>query len=75
MVFNDAFTWSKDASGSTTEMDFENIATHELGHAVGLGDLYDDKCSEMTMYGYASYGETNKRSLEDGDIAGIRALY
>ncbi len=74
MIFDDAdFDWS--ATGEAGKMDFENIATHELGHAVGLGDLYNAECSEQTMYGYAVYGETNKRSLEAGDIAGISALY
>jgi len=67
------YDWSD--SGEAGEMDFENIATHELGHSVGLDDLYDAKCSEQTMYGYADYGETKKRTLEAGDIAGIRALY
>jgi hypothetical protein len=56
-------------------MDFENIATHELGHSVGLGDLDEDRCSDQTMYGYADYGETNKRDLEAGDIKGISELY
>ncbi len=56
-------------------MDFENIATHELGHSVGMGDLYTAECNQQTMYGYASNGETNKRTLESGDINGIRALY
>jgi len=56
-------------------MDFENIATHELGHSVGLDDLYDERSSEQTMYGYASYGETKKRTLEDGDINGVYQLY
>jgi len=74
MVFDDVdFDWS--ASGEAGKMDFENIATHELGHAVGLGDLYDTKCAEQTMYGYADYGETKKQTLEDGDIAGINQLY
>ena len=75
MVFNDAFTWSKDATGSTAEMDFENIATHELGHAVGLADLYNDACSDQTMYGYSWEGDTQKRDLASGDIAGIQKLY
>ncbi len=74
MIFDDVdFDWS--ATGEPNKMDFENIATHELGHAVGLGDLYNSKCSEQTMYGYASYGETKKRDLNDGDIAGIQKLY
>jgi hypothetical protein len=56
-------------------MDFLNIATHELGHGFGLGDLYQSKWSTQTMYGYADYGETMKRTLESGDIAGIQAIY
>ncbi len=74
MIFDDVdFDWS--ATGEANKMDFENIATHELGHAVGLGDLYNTECSEQTMYGYASNGETKKRTLEAGDIAGINELY
>ncbi|MFH1151872.1 MAG: matrixin family metalloprotease [Nanoarchaeota archaeon] len=74
MVFDDAdFDWS--ATGESGKMDFENIATHELGHAVGMGDLYTSECSEQTMYGYAGYGETKKRDLNTGDIAGIQKLY
>ncbi len=73
-VYDDVdFDWS--ATGEANKMDFENIATHELGHSVGLGDLYTSECLQETMYGYASNGETNKRSLEAGDIAGIKKLY
>jgi len=67
------FDWS--AAGEVGKMDFENIATHELGHSVGLNDLYEDKCSEQTMYGYANFGEIKKRTLELGDIIGINNLY
>lgn len=73
-IYDDVdFDWS--ATGETGKMDFENIATHELGHSVGLGDLYTSECSEQTMYGYASNGETKKRTLEAGDITGIQKLY
>jgi len=73
-IYDDVdFDWS--AEGVAGKMDFESIATHELGHSVGLGDLYTSECSEQTMFGYASYGETKKRTLEAGDIAGIRELY
>jgi hypothetical protein len=27
------------------------------------------------MYGYSTYGEISKQSLESGDIAGIEAIY
>jgi len=74
MVFDDVdFDWS--ATGESGKMDFENIATHEIGHSVGLDDLYSDECSEQTMYGYAVNGETKKRTLEDGDINGVYQLY
>jgi len=73
-VFDDVdYNWS--STGEPGRMDFENIATHELGHSVGLNDLYNSGCANETMYGYADYGETMKRSLEAGDIAGIKALY
>lgn len=73
-VYDDVdFDWS--ASGETGKMDFENIATHELGHSVGMSDLYTSGCSEQTMYGYASLGEIKKRTLESGDIFGVKKLY
>ena len=70
------FTWG-DAKEDSTVMDLQNIVTHELGHALGLADLYDTTAPvpEQTMYGYASTGETKKRSLEAGDKAGITVLY
>jgi len=72
-VYDDVdFDWG---IGEAGKMDFESIATHELGHSVGLGDLYTSECLEQTMYGYASEGETTKRTLESGDIAGVRKLY
>jgi hypothetical protein len=66
------FDWSLD--GDLTAMDFENITTHELGHAFGLDDLYT-ACTEETMYGYASEGEVKKRDLNYGDITGVQTLY
>lgn len=73
-VYDDVdFDWS--SIGEAGKMDFENIATHELGHAAGMGDLYNLSCSEETMYGYATSGETKKRDLHAGDIAGINNLY
>lgn len=66
------FNWS--STGEAGKMDFENIATHEIGHSDGMGHP-DDSCTEETMYRFASSGETKKRSLNAGDIAGIQALY
>lgn len=74
MLLNDDFTWG-DATESGAVMDLENIATHELGHSAGMGDLYETTCIDETMYGYSTEGETTKRTLNAGDIAGIKELY
>jgi hypothetical protein len=60
--------------GNSTHMDFDNIATHEVGHALGMGHP-DGSCTEETMHATAAKGETKKRDLNDGDIAGIDRLY
>jgi len=67
------YTWS--STGQAFKMDVANIATHEFGHNLVLADLYDAGSSEFTMYGYASAGETKKRTLHQDDINGIRFLY
>jgi hypothetical protein len=74
MVLDDVnFDWS--TSGDLDKMDVQNIVTHELGHAVGLDDMYQSTCSEVTMYGYSTEGETKKRDLEPADITGLLTLY
>lgn len=74
IIFETDYTWG-DATVDPTVMDLQNIATHELGHAVGLADVYEDTCSEVTMYGYSVEGETDKRTLEEPDVTGILELY
>lgn len=74
MLFDTDWTWG-DASVVTDTMDLQNIATHEFGHAVGLGDVYQDACSAVTMYGYSDYGDIDKRTLESPDIQGLLTLY
>jgi len=74
IMFDTDWTWG-DATVSSTVMDLQNIATHEFGHGVGLGDVYEDACSAVTMYGYSDYGETQKRTLEPPDVTGLQTLY
>ena len=74
-VYDDTtFDWSAESTGVPGKMDFDNIVTHELGHSVGMGDLYNT-CVEETMYGYSSNAETKKRDLNNGDIGGVNGLY
>jgi len=81
MVFDDPdFLWgdagptSETSLGNTAIMDLHNIASHEIGHAAGM-DHPSNTCTEETMYAFAQEGETKKRTLNSGDIAGINALY
>jgi len=74
VMFDTDWTWG-DAALDSAKMDLQNIATHELGHGVGLADVYDSVCSLVTMYGYSDYGEIIKRTLEQPDITGLQKLY
>ena len=74
LLMNEAEFEFGDADADDSVMDIENIAVHELGHAAGLGHP-SNSCTEETMYAYADFGETKKRTLEAGDMAGILALY
>lgn len=72
-IYDDVtFDWS--TSGEARKIDFENVATHELGHSIGLGHP-ESTCIEETMYAYVNLGETKKRSLNTGDITGANRLY
>ncbi len=72
--FETDYPWG-DGTVDPLKMDLRDIATHEIGHGVGLDDLYSLSCIDETMFGYALIGEINKRTLNRGDISGIHALY
>lgn len=81
VVFNDPdYRWgdagptSETTLGDTSVMDVLNIAVHEQGHAAGMGHP-SDACAAETMYRFGQAGETKKRTLHTGDIAGIKKLY
>jgi len=74
VMFDSDFVWG-DAKINPTFMDWRNIATHETGHGLGLGDVYNNPCSQVTMFGYSSEGDIGKRTLEPADIAGLQKLY
>jgi len=62
-------------TASSTSFDVRNVATHEFGHSLGLLDLYDSADAKETMYGYVSWGQTTRRTLYTGDVAGLYAIY
>ena len=81
-IFNKRYSWSytnytgkNDCGGLKSGFDIKNIATHEFGHWMGLGDLYNASSKDLTMYGYASRGELKKDTLGLGDINGVRAVW
>lgn len=76
ILFNTYYTWGDvEATGNFYLMDLQNIATHEIGHTLGLSDTYSKPCGNVTMYGYSTEGETSKRTLELPDIAGLQKIY
>ncbi len=72
-VFNSDLPWS--VNGDSQSYDLQDIATHEFGHWLVLGDLYSPRDSALTMYGYGGLGETDKSTLGKGDITGINKIY
>ncbi len=82
ILFSDDYQWgdasadgNRDGSPDAFLMDIQNIATHELGHWAGMGDVYEVAAIEETMYGYSTEGELKKRDLYKGDVAGLTNLY
>ena len=79
MIFNKLYPWRlfSGVDGCSTQYDaydLKNIAVHEIGHWVGLDDLYGDGDVDMTMYGFGAGGELKKRSLAPGDELGANAV-
>lgn len=76
IMFNTDFQWG-DGQANSAVMDLQNIATHELGHFFNLADLYGttDTQKALTMYGYSWAGDIQKRSLAQGDVAGIQKVF
>jgi len=78
-IFNSRYPWRVFPPGDGCSTLFDaydvlNIGTHEIGHWIGLDDLYNDADRDLTMYGFGAGGELKKRSLATGDINGANAV-
>jgi len=75
--YNNRLNWRIDEDGiggsGNNNFDIRTIALHELGHTLGLADLYENSNTEQTMYGYND-GKADW-TLNSGDIAGVQKLY
>jgi predicted Zn-dependent protease len=75
IVFSTAKQWSVAPNVTYHSHDVQNIVTHELGHVIGLGDIYREDSNYVTMFGYAPMGETSKDVLSPSDIYGVQQIY
>src|SRR5437773_5374099 len=73
LSINDFYVWSD--SGEAGKYDIQDAVTHEAGHWLQLAHLTQPGDSEATIWPDVAAGETKKRTLEWGDIAGLRFIY
>lgn len=87
VFFNAAFPWSVQTGGQAGRYDLQSIATHEIGHLLGLGH---SALGETEMLGTGrrviaagavmfpiafSPGNIDGRTLRPDDIAGVSDIY
>lgn len=61
---------------SVLEFDIEDVAAHEIGHAIGFDHVNGKSSLFNTEYPFITFeGETHKRTLGLGDRLGIEFLY
>jgi len=66
------YPWTN-RDGGRNKFQIVNVATHELGHQIGLDDLYDPH-GALTMFGRIERGEMRKTTLGAGDVRGAGRL-
>lgn len=73
MTFNSNLKWT--ATGEAGKLDFQSVVLHELGHTIGLGDIYGRAEFSADTRQVMHYYTGVKRTLGNGDATGVWKLY
>ncbi|CAG0959713.1 MAG: metalloproteinase [Candidatus Methanoperedens nitroreducens] len=71
-VFNSNLEWSTTGNPAPWQSDVQDVATHEFGHWLKLGETPDEWTNTMYNEGWGTIG---RRTLEQDDIDGIIHIY
>ncbi|MEM7244832.1 MAG: thrombospondin type 3 repeat-containing protein [Acidobacteriota bacterium] len=73
IVFNGfSYEWTSDGDVDPSRIDIEAVATHEIGHALGLGH---SPVGGATMYPWTTAGLLSQRDPSPDDVAAIAGSY
>lgn len=80
ILYNLDFKWTDDLkqAENTGKLDLESVALHELGHTIGMEDLYILDSSDARKYDFEqamNLYNGPQRELGNGDKAGAQKLY
>ena len=73
ITFNLNNKWT--TTGESGKIDFQSVALHEMGHTIGLGDLYNKAQFATDTRQVMHYYTGVKRTLGNGDATGVWKLY